>query len=240
MARVDNSVKKYDDKEDKDIKMVANYKTTVIDKYLFCFLIMLFGVTVALLLLSINDYKKSKSDFLNSENVIEIKNNKDNILIVNSLDIDEFLKNDMFQNGEDYKVERINSIRLKSEKNGEDSVVHYNIKYNIVENGFARADKGSLSDIYVRFAYSYDNKEWNYINNAISIQESNILPLIGNHYDIAGIKDTLKVSSKNELLVNDGEEKTVYWKCETIFKNNYKTNNIKFKSNFVIEYVQID
>ena len=234
--------KKYDDKEDATIKEVAEYKykSNNYSKIIFCILIMTLGFSIANLFISINSYQKSKTDFIPNENAIKIQRYKDNILIINNGIIDENITNDSYDKDGNYKIERIVSIQIESYKNGEDSNVQYNLKYNILENEFNKnAIPNNDSEVVVRYSYSYDLKEWNYINNVISTSESTINPLMGKTYDISGIKDNLKVATKAELKAKDGESNIIYWKSETIFKNkNNKNINKNFKVSFKIEYIE--
>lgn len=232
--------KKYDDKEDNTIKEVASYKENSYSKVVFCFLIVILGFSIANTIISFNSYKKNKDEFMNKENVIEIKRFKDNILIVNDGNINEKISDHNFDENGNFKIERITSIQLKNEKDGEDSKVSYNLRYDILENNFEKnAIPKSNSDVKVKFYYSYDKKEWTSINNVISTTESTINPLMSKEYDISGIIDNLKVITNTSLEAKDGENNIIYWKSETIFhKEKNQAINNNFKANFKIQYVE--
>ena len=232
--------KKYDDKEDINIKNIASYKESNYSKIIFCILIIILGFSSANLLISINSYKNSKENYVNNENIIEIKRYKDNILITNDGNINEIINNKSYDKDNTYKIEKIISIQLKSDKNGEDSKVLYNLKYNIFKNDFPKnVISKNESDVLVKFSYSYDKKEWVTINNVLSTTESTINPLMGKLYDISGIKDNLKILTNATLEAEDGSSNIIYWKSETIFKkqnNNDQSNT--FNASFKIEYVE--
>lgn len=234
--------KKYDDKEDNTIKEVAEFKdnSSNYSKIIFCVLIMILGFSIANLFISFNSYKKSKLDFMPNDNTIEIKRHKDNILIINNGIIEEKITNDNYNKDGNYMIERIVSIEIKSNKNGEDSKAQYNLKYNILENEFNKnALPSTDSEVIVRYSYSHDLKEWNYINNVLSTNESTINPLMGKAYDISGIKDNLKIATNATIEAKDGESNIIYWKSETIFKKkNNKSINNNFKANFKIDYIE--
>ena len=136
-------------------------------------------------------------------------------------------------------IEKINTVKFKTNDNSkENGLIKFDVKYDISVNDFIRNGISSNdSDLLVRFSYSYDKEEWNYINNVISTTESTINPLMGNYYDIAGIKTNLNVVTNYEITSEPGKSKTMYWRCETYIKNNQKEDfNHNIKANFKIEY----
>ncbi len=225
-----NKIKKYDDKEDFAIKLVAGEKENIFSKYIFCVAIILLGILISTCILIYNEYKNKNNS------VIEIKSYKRNVEIINDSRIDEVINNETFKEDK-YKVVRISKIRVSGEEN---SKVMYNVKYSILENDFNRNNYSTVtSDVLVKFSYSYDKDEWTYINNVIRIEDEELKSVLGNNYDIAGIINTLKVSSNNVIELNGIDKDTIYWRSETIFKKPILSINNKFKANFYIEYVEI-
>ena len=245
--KVDRSVtnhvkieKKYDDLEDKEIKKVANDAFDKYDKFILCsfFFFMLISL-ITVLIVCVNN---ENNIFSEDKNIIEIKKYKDNILIINEGYINENITNEKFGEDSVYKIEKIISIQLKSDKNNEDSEIFYNLKYNILENDFEKnIIANNNSNVLIKFSYSYDKKNWKAINNVISTSESTINPLMGKSYDISGIIDNLKILTNYSLKAEDGSVNKIYWKSETIFQNKDNKNlNNHFKANFKIEYLETE
>lgn len=226
--------------EDLEIKKVANTKN-MFQPFLLALLIILFlGMLTCSFLLVHNFYQKRDNA---SSEVIEIKNDKNKILIVNNGNIKENLSLSSFNNEETLKIEKVNSVNINTSSDAKtNGLVKYNVKYIINKNDFPKMGNDTTdSEILVRFAYSYDLEEWTYINNVISTTTSTIMPLMGKNYDISGINSTLSVISGEELESKPGENKTIHWKSETIIRN-FKNENIvrNIEADFKIEYCTND
>lgn len=233
----ENNVK-YDDKEDLEIRKVAYFKSNS-SKILLIFLICLFIVMLMASFTFINSYYTKEENNNVEGEVIEINNSKNKVLIINNGIIKENINYEYFSNKNQVIIEKINKIEFNTNEGVSDNgIFSFDIRYDILENDFKRSDySNNDSPLLVRFAYSYDSEEWTYLNNAISIDNSNITPLMGSVYDIAGIKSNLKVITNYEISLEPGESKIMYWKCETIFNNarNEKTNN-NLEAEFKIQY----
>lgn len=211
----------------------TNYVLLTILILLFCFT---FYITTQYVK-KYNNTFKSKAN----EEIIEIKKDNVKVSIINNKEIEKTISSESFENGNEVIVENINIIEVISNSN-ENNKVKYDVKYNIIENDFENNFiSTSKSEVFVRFAYSFDNENWQYINNVITTNSSNIIPLINNKFDIAGLKTNLNVATNYELSTIAGNYSKMYWKSETIFRNTEKNNgNKKFKANFTIEYKSIN
>lgn len=226
--------KRYDDQEDLEIKKIAYLKTNS-QKVLFCVLLVLFGIMLGTAILSITKYYSQKRN----NSIIEISNSNNKITIVNNETISKTIHKSLFTNDKEIVLENIDTLELIANKdNDTNSVIQYNVKYNIIKNEFwNNLFANSDSEVLVRFSYSLDGKNWNYINNVLSTANSTINPLVGNYYDVAGLETKIRVATNYELAVEPGEAKKIYWRSETIFQ---KGKNIdsekKYNASFKIEY----
>ena len=113
----------------------------------------------------------------------------------------------------------------------------FDVKYDIAENTFPyNAIAKTDSSLLVRFAYSLDNENWTYVNNVISTNNSNITPLMGNYFDISGLKSTLSVKTNYELTSSPGKTEKIFWKSETVIIPNNNLKDSQIKANFYVEY----
>lgn len=230
------SIKYNKGEEDNTIKKVANTKN-VFQPYLLIMLSIMFVVMLICSFIWVDTFYKNRDRKENE--IIEIKNDKNSILIVNNNSISENLTASSFDNKQNITIERINTLEIKTYEDADtNGLIKYNIRYKIMENPFIKTTLDSTdSEILVRFSYSYDNEEWTYINNVISTDTSTIIPLMGKSYDIAGIKGTLKVATNEELETKPGESQKIYWRSETIIKNFKDESLVKnYKADFKIEY----
>ncbi len=224
MNKKDSSINKIDYIEDNEIKRVAIKKNRYSDIYFIAIFLVLFGLLIGVFIV-----KKTLS---NIKHVSIISNNLP-VTIVNNGYINENISNSLFNKSHKYIIERIDSIEIKNQEKNNGKVL-YNIRYEILDNSFPQNIFSSTdSNVLLRFSYSYDNKEWNYINNVISTSKSTINPLMGKYYDVSGIVDNLRVISNKEL-----DSSKIYWKSETIFQDKNKIINNSFKANFKIEYIK--
>lgn len=225
-----------DEKEDITINSVAHSKGSS-QFLLFGILIVLFGVTLFTMLTFIGKYYKDKNNLDMGLESIQINNNKNSIYILNDSNIEKTVSYEDI-NGEDILITNVSSIGLNVNSSAnESSTIKFDVKYEILENNFV-GNTYSMDDsnLKVRFAYSYDNENWTYLNNAISTYEGVLMPLANNYYDIAGVVSTLKATTNYELSSKPGENTVIYWKCETLIKGTSKNVDNKIKANFKIEY----
>ncbi len=232
--KVGTNKKKYDDTEDLEIKEVAYFKNSSQVILLFV-LIILFGFTLFSSLVFIGKYYRD--DNKNAE-VIEINNKNSRILITSLDDIDKKVLASDLESKEDIVLENTSNITFKTNSSAKEAgKIFFDVKYNILENNFYNnLIATNDSDLLVRFSYSFDNENWTYVNNVISTDSSNLSPLMGNYYDIAGLNTNLSIETNYELTTNPGEEKTMYWKSETIIKNANNNIDKSIKANFKVEY----
>ena len=134
--------------------------------------------------------------------------------------------------------EKKSTVKFTTKKNVKtESVTNFDVRYNIQKNDFERKTIASTNnEVLVRFMYSYDNENWEYINNAISTSDSTLKPLMGNYYDITGLVTNLKVSTNFELKNKAGDTTTMYWKCETLLKNIRDNVGKNITAEFKIDY----
>lgn len=222
--------------EDSEIKKVANSKNENQTFLLILLSVFFIGMLICSFIWVDSFYKERDRS---KEEIIEIKNDKNTILIVNNGEINEELTINSFNNEETLVVEKINTLEMstKNDASNEGSI-KYNVRYQIQENSFVKEGVDNTdSSILVKFSYSYDNENWTYINNVISTDTSTILPLMGKNYDIRGIVTTLKIATDEVLACQPGESKKIYWRSETIFRN-FKDKEIvkNYRANFKIEY----
>lgn len=218
-----------DDKEDLEIKKVANMKP--FSKLVFYMLfIMFFSMLCSSIILG-NFYFINKRN----KNIVEINEKDQTILITNNGFLQKNINKEDFNKKEELKIEQISSIEVKT---NEKDIIKFNVVYNILENDFRRNEIASLySDVLIRFAYSFDNEKWTYINNVISSTESTLSPLMGNYYDISGIKTNLKIITNYNLETQKDKKIKMFWKSELVFKNPDKIKyNNKFNSELKIEH----
>lgn len=225
--------KKYDDKEDLEITKTAEAKVN--NQGIFVVLLVTFIVMLVAAVLAINNYYKNKD----TNNILEVNNSKNKITIVNNETVSKTIDNDTFSKEKEIVLENIDTIELITNKDSEEnSIIHYNVKYNITKNDFWRnLYANSDSEVLVRFSYSYDGKEWNFINNVLSTTLSTLNPLVGNYYDVAGMETNIKVATNYELEVEPGSAKKIYWRSETVFQKDKSLSEAKnYVSTFKIEY----
>ena len=229
---------KYDGSEDIEIKKIAHY--SYMSQYiLFGVLIILFGFTLYSSLVYVGKYYNATNNEYSE--LIEIRNDKDKIVVTNNGELNKTLTIKDDNNGEDVIVRTYDTIEIDSKDYQNINNYFFDIRYDIIQNDYSKnLIASSDSDVLVRFAYSKDNKEWTYINNAIKYNDINITPLIGALYDLSGIVGNIKVATKFNVKTNPYEKVKIYWKSETIIK--YKKDNLgkNIKANFKINYNSMD
>ena len=204
------------------------------NKFLLITLTLLFMLTLYISIQYIVKYYNSQK-LNNVDQIIEVKTKDTKVSIVNNGTIEKIITKDAFIKDKEIIIENIDSIEIMP-NNKNESKTTFDIKYEILENHFKLNNSPSnKSEVLVRFSYSYDKENWTYVNNVISTNTNNIMPLTGNIYDVAGIATTLNVATDYELVSTNKETKKMYWRSETIFKNiNNITEEKTFKANFTI------
>ena len=198
-------------------------------------LIILFTLTFFCSLYYIGKYYQDG----NPSEVIKINHKKNQLLITNNSEIEKVVKEeDFLDNQDDIIIENVDTIELIPNKHASQEVEsNFNVRYSISENSFLNnINSSNNSPLLVRFSYSYDNENWNYVNNVISTTESNLSPLMGNFYDISGLVSSLKVGTNYKIASEPGKKTKIYWKTETLIKNNGVSIGKKIKASFKIEY----
>ena len=210
---------KHDGTEDLDIKKVAHSNTR--EYALYIILIILFGFTFYSALVYIGKYYNNKKEQELYSEVIKINKNDDRIVISNNGELNKVLSVEDDNNAEDIVIENVDLIEITSKDIKNINTYLFDVRYNILENEFPKNVVATNdSNILVRFAYSYDQENWNYIDNAISINDNNMKPLIGGLYDLSGVVGNIKIATNFQIKSNPYEPVKVYWKSETILKYN--------------------
>lgn len=223
-----------DDSEDFEIRKIAYKKIDYYKRLIMILFITLIVMIISSFIVMSTLYKDKK--YSDDKQIIEIKNNIDNILISNISGINETLNEYSFKENKDLTIEKINTIDITTRDNSDkESKTLISIKYDILSNNIN--SKKTNKNVLVRFSYSYDGEKWTYLNNAITSNETILVPLMGNYFDVTNILGTLNVITNYEIINTPGTNKKVYWRSETVFKNNQEkefTHN--YKANFKIEY----
>ena len=226
---------KHDGTEDLDIKKVAHSNTR--EYALYIILIILFGFTFYSALVYIGKYYNNKKEQELYSEVIKINKNDDRIVISNNGELNKVLSVEDDNNAEDIVIENVDLIEITSKDIKNINTYLFDVRYNILENEFPKNVVATNdSNILVRFAYSYDQENWNYIDNAISINDNNMKPLIGGLYDLSGVVGNIKIATNFQIKSNPYEPVKVYWKSETIMKYNNDNLGKRIKADFKISY----
>ena len=226
---------KHDGTEDLDIKKVAHSNTR--EYALYIILIILFGFTFYSALVYIGKYYNNKKEQELYSEVIKINKNDDRIVISNNGELNKVLSVEDDNNAEDIVIENVDLIEITSKDIKNINTYLFDVRYNILENEFPKNVVATNdSNILVRFAYSYDQENWNYIDNAISINDNNMKPLIGGLYDLSGVVGNIKIATNFQIKSNPYEPVKVYWKSETILKYNNDNLGKRIKADFKISY----
>ena len=223
--------------EDLEIKKVAYFKSSQ-QILLLIILIILFTLTFFCSLFYISKYYDAKLGVNDDNKLIEITTKDNNLLITNNGFIDKTISEDDGKYNKEFLIEKTSIVKFTTKKTAKnDGITNINVRYNIQNNDFERKTIASTNnEVLVRFKYSYDNENWEYINNAISTSDSALKPLMGNYYDITGLVTNLKVSTNFELKNKAGDNTTMYWKCETLLKNIRDNVGKNITAEFKIDY----
>lgn len=228
---------KIDGNEDLEIKSIAYFKNSS-QVILLVVLIILFGFTLYSTLVFIGDYYMEKNNEFPQADVVQINNDKNRVLIINNGKIDKVINDADIKGKDDIVIENYSSIELSTNKEAEvNGTMEYDLRYNITRNDFPyNTISTNDSDVLVRFSYSYDNEEWEYLNNVISTDSSTLSPMMGHYYDISGVTSNLKVLTNHTITSKPGEKIKLYWKSETIILNKSSNINKGINAEFKIEY----
>lgn len=223
--------------EDKEIKKVAYFKNSQ-QILLLITLIILFSLTFFCTLFYIGKYYDAKLGVNDESKLIEINTKDNNVLITNNGYINKTIKEDDTKYNKEHLITKTSTIKFTTKKTAKsDGVINFDVKYNIKNNDFDNKVIASTNnEVLVRFKYSYDNENWQYINNVISTSDSTLKPLMGNYYDITGLVTNLKVSTNNEMKNKVGETTTMYWQCETLLKNIRDNIGKNITAEFKVDY----
>ena len=216
---------KHDGTEDLKIKKVANQNN--VQTIIAIMLILLFGLTLFTTLVYVGKFYHNKYNDNNNQETIEIIKDDTKIVISNNGSINKTLSTSDNNKSKEIILENIDTIEIESHDYNNILKKYFDIRYNITKNDFTKNVLGTNdSDVIVRFAFSYDKKEWFYLNNAVTINGSNINSLIGSSYDLAGVIGNVKVLTNYELSTNPTiikyKEENLGKTIQAEFKVNYK------------------
>ena len=219
--------------EDLEIRKVV-YSRNYAQIILLVILIILFTLTFFCTLFYISQYYDAKINMSDNAQILEITTKYKNVVINNHGNISKtVLEEDTLYN-KTIKLENISTISFKTSKDAKKGEF---VRYNITKNDFEnKAIASTNNDVLVRFMYSYDNKNWEYINNGITTATNTLTPLMGSYYDISGLTANLNVVTNFEINNKKGEETTIYWKCETLLQNIENNIGKGIEAEFKIEY----
>lgn len=221
-----------DDKEDLNITKVAYKKKS--QKLLLFLLILIFFSVLSITVMYIKRFYNNLENIDNYQEVTKVRDNSGEILVANNGVIDAVINNTSFPNGlDDLVIENIDYMEYTPTED-KDYSINYNVRYRIYENEFQN-NATNVGKLFVKFSYSYDKENWEYITNVISTESSNISPGIGRVYDITNETGVLKIATNEKLKGN--KAKKIYWRSETIVRNSPNfIKDQKLKVNFRIEY----
>ncbi len=220
--------------EDLEIKKVAhskNYTQTL----LLIILIVLFALTLFCSCFYISKYYENKNKVKGNAELIEISKESNKSLITNNGPFERVIDDTL---SEDVVVESFANVEVTTDDDSkQDGVLVYDVKYEISQNDFDFNPISTISSgVLVRFSYSFDNKEWTNANYVLTAPSTTLSPLMSNYYDVGGIVGTINVSTNYKLSSKPGETKKMYWKSETLIRNNSETVGKALKANLKIEY----
>lgn len=220
--------------EDLEIKKVAHSKS-YIQTLLLIILIILFALTLFCACFYIGKYYEAKNKVKGDTELIEINKEYNKSLITNNGPFEKVIDDTL---DEDAIVESYANVELTTDDDSKnDGLLVYDVKYEIIKNDFPFNPIATISSgILVRFSYSFDNKEWISTGYVLTAPDLTLSPLMSNYYDIGGIVGTINVATNYELSSKPGETKKMYWKSETLIRNNSDTVGKSFKANLKIEY----
>ena len=223
--------------EDLEIKRVAHFRNSQ-QILLLVILVVLFTLTFFCTLVYISKYYEAKFTIKDDTNIMEYKTKDSNVLITNNGIINKTITEEDTDYNNEYLIEKVATIKFITKKDAvKDGTIHINLRYNIYNNDFEHKVISNIkNDVLVRFWYSYDNENWEYVKNVISTTNSTLTPLMGGYYDISGLEDNLKVLTNFEINNKIDTTKTIYFKCETFLKNIKNNIGKNIEAEFKVEY----
>ena len=223
--------------EDLEIKRVAHFRNSQ-QILLLVILVVLFTLTFFCTLVYISKYYEAKFTIKDDTNIMEYKTKDSNVLITNNGIINKTITEEDTDYNNEYLIEKVATLKFITKKEAvKDGTIHINLRYNIYNNDFEHKVISNIkNDVLVRFWYSYDNENWEYVKNVISTTNSTLTPLMGGYYDISGLEDNLKVLTNFEINNKIDTTKTIYFKCETFLKNIKNNIGKNIEAEFKVEY----
>lgn len=223
--------------EDLEIKRVAHFRNSQ-QILLLVILVVLFTLTFFCTLVYISKYYEAKFTINDDTNIMEYKTKDSNVLITNNGIINKTITEEDTDYNNEYLIEKVATLKFITKKDAvKDGTIHINLRYNIYNNDFEHKVISNIkNDVLVRFWYSYDNENWEYVKNVISTTNSTLTPLMGGYYDISGLEDNLKVLTNFEINNKIDTTKTIYFKCETFLKNIKNNIGKNIEAEFKVEY----
>lgn len=230
-----SSKSKIDDKEDLEIKKVA-YANNYVSLFLLVILIVLFALTLFCSIFYISRYYEKKYKIVDNAEIIQVSNIKSKSLISNNGPFEKVIDDTLEE--EELTIESYANVEVNTRNDSkDDGKLIFDVKYVINKNEFAsNAISNINSDVIVRFAYSFDNENWEYIDNVISTPYSTLNPVMSHFYDMGGLVGEVNVATNYEIISKPGESKRMYWKSETVIRNRASTVGKVYNANFKIEY----
>lgn len=234
----EDRVKIYVDKDIDELDKIALKKNHYIDKTIIFYIIIFIGILICSLWQIVSYYEKQKL-YSNSDNQSEINSTESKFVIFNDAKVPNYTEQALInEESTEAIVESISKLNLIIDKESKANISYnYNVRYRIYDN-YSEYNNNE-PNVLVRFSYSEDNKNWTYINNAISTTNGTIIPLMGNYYDITALESTLQVASNMEIEGKPGDNKELYWRAETTYKNIDLNSNKKIlNASFNVEYTR--
>lgn len=235
----EDRVKIFVDNDINELDKIALKKNFYIDKVIVFYIIIFIGILICSISQIVSYYEKQKL-YSNSNNQSEVKSDESKLLIFNDQSVPNINEKVIVdEESNEAMVESVSKLNLVIEKESKANISYnYNVRYRIYDN-MSEYDENLAPKILVRFSYSEDKKNWNYVNNAISTTNGTIMPLMGNYYDITNLESTLQVATNLEIEGKPGENKELYWRAETTYKNiDINSNKRILNAAFSVEYTR--
>lgn len=235
----EDRVKIFVDNDINELDKIALKKNFYIDKVIVFYIIIFIGILICSISQIVSYYEKQKL-YSNINNQSEVKSDESKLLIFNDQSVPNINEKVIVdEESNEAMVESVSKLNLVIEKESKANISYnYNVRYRIYDN-MSEYDENLEPKILVRFSYSEDKKNWNYVNNAISTTNGTIMPLMGNYYDITNLESTLQVATNLEIEGKPGENKELYWRSETTYKNiDINSNKRILNAAFSVEYTR--
>lgn len=191
----------------------------------------------------VSSYYEREKLLKNSSSIVEVTSKNDKLTISNNSEVPLIdAKNLAANKVTETTVENNSKLTLEVDKKAKSKSTHlYNIRYRIKKNDYNYLTTVNEPEVLVRFAYSIDGANWNYVNSALSTTNSTLTPQMGNYYDVTGLQSTINVVTNYEITGESDSEVVIYWKAETLFKHLDNEDNQKtlkeYNATFNVEYI---